>query len=564
MATTSGQRQPAPEAAGIPSATGLPLRKRPAWGLLEKHYQALKNIHLRQLFADDPKRGERLAIEAAGLYLDYSKNRITDETLLLLSRLAGESALREQIEAMFRGDKINVSEDRAVLHVALRAPRGSTILHEGRNVVPDVHAVLDRMADFSNRVRTGSWRGQTGKRIRNVINVGIGGSDLGPVMAYEALKHYSDRATSFRFVSNVDGTDFAEAVRGLDPAETLFIISSKTFTTVETMTNARTAREWLLDGMKGEHGAIARHFVAVSTNAKEVAKFGIDTANMFGFWDWVGGRYSMDSAIGLSTMLAIGPENFHAMLGGFHEMDEHFRHAPFEQNLPVLMGLLGVWYTDFFGAQTVAVLPYEQYLKRFPAYLQQLTMESNGKHVTINGVRVDYDTGPIYWGEPGTNGQHSFYQLIHQGTRLIPCDFIAFARTLNPLGQHHDMLIANAFAQTEALAFGKTADQVKAEGTPDWLVPHRLFEGNRPSNTLLLDVLTPANLGKLVALYEHIVFTQGTIWQIDSFDQWGVELGKALAQRIIPELESKTEPKLEHDSSTNTLIRRYRKLRDAN
>ncbi len=564
MATTSGQRQPAPEAAGIPSATVLPLRKRPAWGLLEKHYQALKNIHLRQLFADDPKRGERLAIEAAGLYLDYSKNRITDETLLLLSRLAGELALREQIEAMFRGDKINVSEDRAVLHVALRAPRGSTILHEGRNVVPDVHAVLDRMADFSNRVRTGSWRGQTGKRIRNVINVGIGGSDLGPVMAYEALKHYSDRATSFRFVSNVDGTDFAEAVRGLDPAETLFIISSKTFTTVETMTNARTAREWLLDGMKGEHGAIARHFVAVSTNAKEVAKFGIDTANMFGFWDWVGGRYSMDSAIGLSTMLAIGPENFHAMLGGFHEMDEHFRHAPFEQNLPVLMGLLGVWYTDFFGAQTVAVLPYEQYLKRFPAYLQQLTMESNGKHVTINGVRVDYDTGPIYWGEPGTNGQHSFYQLIHQGTRLIPCDFIAFARTLNPLGQHHDMLIANAFAQTEALAFGKTADQVKAEGTPDWLVPHRLFEGNRPSNTLLLDVLTPANLGKLVALYEHIVFTQGTIWQIDSFDQWGVELGKALAQRIIPELESKTEPKLEHDSSTNTLIRRYRKLRDAN
>jgi glucose-6-phosphate isomerase len=564
MATTSGQRQPAPEAAGIPSATVLPLRKRPAWGLLEKHYQALKNIHLRQLFADDPKRGERLAIEAAGLYLDYSKNRITDETLLLLSRLAGESALREQIEAMFRGDKINVSEDRAVLHVALRAPRGSTILHEGRNVVPDVHAVLDRMADFSNRVRTGSWRGQTGKRIRNVINVGIGGSDLGPVMAYEALKHYSDRAMSFRFVSNVDGTDFAEAVRGLDPAETLFIISSKTFTTVETMTNARTAREWLLDGMKGEHGAIARHFVAVSTNAKEVAKFGIDTANMFGFWDWVGGRYSMDSAIGLSTMLAIGPENFHAMLGGFHEMDEHFRHAPFEQNLPVLMGLLGVWYTDFFGAQTVAVLPYEQYLKRFPAYLQQLTMESNGKHVTINGVGVDYDTGPIYWGEPGTNGQHSFYQLIHQGTRLIPCDFIAFARTLNPLGQHHDMLIANAFAQTEALAFGKTADQVKAEGTPDWLVPHRLFEGNRPSNTLLLDVLTPANLGKLVALYEHIVFTQGTIWQIDSFDQWGVELGKALAQRIIPELESKTEPKLEHDSSTNTLIRRYRKLRDAN
>ena len=562
MATASGQRKPAPAAAGIPSATVPPLRKRPAWALLEKHHQALKSVHLRQLFADDPRRGERLAIEAAGFYLDYSKNRITDETLSLLLRLAGESALRDQIDAMFRGDKINVSENRAVLHVALRAPRGSTILHDGRNVVPDVHAVLDRMADFSNRVRTGSWKGQTGKRIRNVINVGIGGSDLGPVMAYEALKHYSDRAMTFRFVSNVDGTDFAEAVRGFDPAETLFIISSKTFTTLETMTNARTAREWLLEGMKGEQGAIARHFVAVSTNAKEVAKFGIDTANMFGFWDWVGGRYSMDSAIGLSTMLAIGPENFQAMLGGFHEMDEHFRRAPFEQNLPVLMGLLGVWYTDFFGAQTVAVLPYEQYLKRFPAYLQQLTMESNGKHVTVNGVRVDYDTGPIYWGEPGTNGQHSFYQLIHQGTRLIPCDFIAFARALNPLGQHHDMLIANVFAQTEALAFGKTADQVKAEGTPDWLVPHRSFEGNRPSNTLLLDVLTPANLGKLVALYEHIVFTQGTIWQINSFDQWGVELGKALAQRIIPELESKTEPKLEHDSSTNTLIRWYRKLKD--
>ncbi len=562
MATASGQRKPAPAAAGIPSAIVPPLRKRPAWALLEKHHQALKSVHLRQLFADDPRRGERLAIEAAGFYLDYSKNRITDETLSLLLRLAGELALRDQIDAMFRGDKINVSENRAVLHIALRAPRGSTILHDGRNVVPDVHAVLDRMADFSNRVRTGSWKGQTGKRIRNVINVGIGGSDLGPVMAYEALKHYSDRAMNFRFVSNVDGTDFAEAVRGFDPAETLFIISSKTFTTLETMTNARTAREWLLEGMKGEQGAIARHFVAVSTNAKEVAKFGIDTANMFGFWDWVGGRYSMDSAIGLSTMLAIGPENFQAMLGGFHEMDEHFRRAPFEQNLPVLMGLLGVWYTDFFGAQTVAVLPYEQYLKRFPAYLQQLTMESNGKHVTINGMRVDYDTGPIYWGEPGTNGQHSFYQLIHQGTRLIPCDFIAFARALNPLGQHHDMLIANVFAQTEALAFGKTADQVKAEGTPDWLVPHRSFEGNRPSNTLLLDVLTPANLGKLVALYEHIVFTQGTIWQIDSFDQWGVELGKALAQRIIPELESKTEPKLEHDSSTNTLIRRYRKLKD--
>ena len=540
-----------------------PLRSRPAWALLEKHYQKLKGVHLRQLFADDHERGERLAVEAAGVYLDYSKNRITDETLKLLLQLAQESGLRDHIDAMFRGDNINVSENRAVLHVALRAPRGATILHDGRNVVPDVHAVLDRMADFSKRVRRGDWKGQTGKRIRNVVNIGIGGSDLGPVMAYEALKHYSDRAMTFRFVSNVDGTDFAEAVRDLDPTETLFIVSSKTFTTLETMTNARTAREWLLAGMKGELGAIAKHFVAVSTNAKEVAKFGIDTANMFGFWDWVGGRYSMDSAIGLSTMLAIGPDNFRAMLGGFHEMDEHFRTAPFEHNLPVLMGLIGIWYNDFFGAQTVAVLPYEQYLKRFPAYLQQLTMESNGKHVTLDGVRVDYDTGPIFWGEPGTNGQHSFYQLIHQGTRLIPCDFIAFARPLNPLGRHHDMLIANVFAQTEALAFGKTADQVKAEGTPDWLVPHRLFEGNRPSNTLMLDALTPAALGKLVALYEHLVFTQGTIWQINSFDQWGVELGKALAQRIIPELESATEPKLEHDSSTNTLIRRYRKLKGA-
>ena len=532
--------------------------------MLEKHYQKLKGVHLRQLFADDPERGERLAVEAAGVYLDYSKNRITDETLKLLLQLAEELALRDRIDAMFRGDKINVSENRAVLHVALRAPRGASILHDGQNVVPEVHAVLDKMADFSNRVRSGDWKGQTGKRIRNVINIGIGGSDLGPVMAYEALKHYSDRAMTFRFVSNVDGTDFAEAVRDLDPAETLFIVSSKTFTTLETMTNARTARDWLLERLKGEQGAIAKHFVAVSTNAEEVAKFGIDTANMFGFWDWVGGRYSMDSAIGLSTMLAIGPDNFRAMLGGFHEMDEHFRTAPFERNLPVLMGLLGVWYNDFFGAQTVAVLPYEQYLKRFPAYLQQLTMESNGKHVTLDGVRVDYDTGPIYWGEPGTNGQHSFYQLIHQGTRLIPCDFIAFARPLNPLGRHHDMLIANVFAQTEALAFGKTAEQVKAEGTPDWLVPHRVFEGNRPSNTLLLDALTPAALGKLVALYEHSVFTQGTIWQIDSFDQWGVELGKVLAQRIIPELESATEPKLEHDSSTNTLIRRYRKLKEAN
>jgi glucose-6-phosphate isomerase len=561
MVPASGQRKQVPGSTGVQSATARPLRKRPAWTLLEKHYQKLKSVDLRQLFADDRGRGERLAVEAAGVYLDYSKNRITDETLALLLQLAEESKLRERIDAMFRGDKINVSEDRAVLHVALRAPRGATILHDGRNVVPDVHAVLDRMADFSNRVRSGNWKGQTGKRIRNVINVGIGGSDLGPVMAYEALKHYSDRAMTFRFVSNVDGTDFVEAVRDLDPAETLFIISSKTFTTLETMTNARSAREWLLDGMKGEQGAIAKHFVAVSTNAKEVAKFGIDTANMFGFWDWVGGRYSMDSAIGLSTMLAIGPENFRAMLSGFHEIDEHFRTAPFERNLPVLMGLIGIWYNDFFGAQTVAVLPYEQYLKRFPAYLQQLTMESNGKHVTLDGARVDYDTGPIYWGEPGTNGQHSFYQLIHQGTRLIPSDFIAFARTLNPLGPHHDMLIANVFAQTEALAFGKTADQVKAEGTPDWLVPHRLFEGNRPSNTLLLDELTPAALGKLVALYEHIVFTQGTIWQIDSFDQWGVELGKVLAERIIPELVSVDEPPLKHDSSTNALIRRYRGIK---
>jgi glucose-6-phosphate isomerase len=469
--------------------------------------------------------------------------------------------LQDRIDAMFRGDRINVSENRAVLHVALRAPRGAAFMHDGKNVVPEVHAVLDKMADFAGRLRSGAWKGHTGRRIRNVINIGIGGSDLGPVMAYEALKHYSERAMTFRFVSNVDGTDFAEAVQGLDPAETLFIVSSKTFTTLETMTNAQSARDWLLFGLNGEESAIARHFVAVSTNAEEVAKFGIDTANMFGFWDWVGGRYSMDSAIGLSTMLAIGPDNFRAMLDGFHEMDEHFRSAPFERNLPVLMGLLAVWYNNFFGAQTVAVLPYEQYLKRFPAYLQQLTMESNGKHVTRDGVAVNYDTGPIYWGEPGTNGQHSFYQLIHQGTRPIPCDFIAFARTLNPLGRHHDLLLANVFAQTEALAFGKTAEEVAAEGTPGWLLPHRLFEGNRPSNTLLLDALTPAALGKLVALYEHSVFTQGTIWQIDSFDQWGVELGKALAQRIIPELESRAEPELEHDSSTTTLIRRYRKLK---
>jgi glucose-6-phosphate isomerase len=541
------------------------LRTRPAWAALKKHYQTMRRVHLRQLFDKDRERGEKMAVEAAGIYFDYSKNRITDETLKLLLQLADEAGLRERIDAMFRGDKINVSEKRSVLHVALRAPRGASILHDGQNVVPEVHAVLDKMAAFADRVRGGAWTGHTGKRICNVINIGIGGSDLGPVMAYEALKHYSERSMTFRFVSNVDGTDFAEAVQDLDPAETLFIVSSKTFTTLETMTNAHTARDWLLAGLKGDAAATAKHFVAVSTNAEEVGKFGIDTANMFGFWDWVGGRYSMDSAIGLSTMLAVGPDNFRAMLGGFHEMDEHFRTAPFERNLPVLMGLLSVWYNDFFGAQTVAVLPYEQYLKRFPAYLQQLTMESNGKHVTWDGVAVDYDTGPIYWGEPGTNGQHSFYQLIHQGTRLIPCDFIAFGRTLNPLGQHHDMLLANVFAQTEALAFGKTVRQVKAEGTPDWLVPHRLFEGNRPSNTLLLDTaLTPATLGKLVALYEHSVFTQGTIWQIDSFDQWGVELGKALAQRIIPELEGATETKLEHDSSTNALIRRYRKLKGTN
>jgi glucose-6-phosphate isomerase len=537
------------------------LRRGPAWGALKRHHRKIEGAHLRQLFAEDQKRGERLAVEAAGVYFDYSKNRITDETVRLLLQLADESALRERIDAMFRGDRINVSENRSVLHVALRAPRGATIVVDGRNVVLDVHAVLDKMADFANQVRHGDWKGHTGKRIRNVVNIGIGGSDLGPVMAYEALKHYSDRAMTFRFVSNIDGTDFAEAVQDLNPAETLFIVSSKTFTTLETMTNAHTARDWLLSGLGGDKSATARHFVAVSTNAKEVAKFGIDTAEMFGFWDWVGGRYSMGSAIGLSTMIAIGPDNFRAMLDGFRAIDEHFRTAPFERNLPVLMGLLAVWHNNFFGAQTVAVLPYEQYLKRFPAYLQQLTMESNGKHVTLDGIRVDYDTGPIYWGEPGTNGQHSFYQLIHQGTRLIPCDFIAFAKTLNPLGPHHDMLLANVFAQTEALAFGKTEQQVKAEGTPDSLVPHRLFDGNRPSNTILLDALTPAALGKLVALYEHSVFTQGTMWQIGSFDQWGVELGKALAQRIIPELESATEPELQHDSSTNALIRRYRKMK---
>ena len=539
------------------------LTKRKAWGALKAHHGKVRTIHLRKLFDDDPKRGERFTVEALGIYFDFSKNRITEKTLKLLLDLARESGLRERIDAMFRGEKINITENRAVLHVALRAPQDASIIVDGKNVVPDVHAVLDKMAEFSNRVRSGAWRGHTGKRIRNVINAGIGGSDLGPVMAYEALKHYSERSMTLRFVSNIDGTDFAEAVNDLDPEETLFIISSKTFTTLETMTNAHTAREWALKGLGGDEKAVAKHFVAVSTNAAEVSKFGIDTANMFGFWDWVGGRYSMDSAIGLSTMVAVGPENFRAMLRGFREMDEHFRTAPFERNIPVLLGLLGVWYTDFFNAQTVAVLPYEQYLKRFPAYLQQLTMESNGKHVTLDGTTVNYETGPIYWGEPGTNGQHSFYQLIHQGTRLMPCDFIAFGKTLNPLGRHHDMLVANVCAQSEALAFGKTPKQVKAEGTPDWLVPHRVFEGNRPSNTMLLEKLTPEALGKLVALYEHAVFTQGTIWSIDSFDQWGVELGKVLAQRIIPELESATEPALKHDSSTNAVIRRYRKWKSA-
>jgi len=536
--------------------------KRQGWKALSAHYKEVSKLHLSQLFADDPKRGQRMAVEALGLSLDYSKNRITDETLRLLLQLAEESGLRKRIDAMFRGEKINITENRAVLHVALRAPRDASILVDGKNVVPEVHEVLDRMADFSNRVRSGAWTGHTGKRIRNVVNIGIGGSDLGPVMAYEALKYYSDRALTFRFVSNIDGTDFAEAVRDLDPSETLFIISSKTFTTLETMTNAQTARSWSLAGLGGDEKSVAKHFVAVSTNAAEVTKFGIDTANMFGFWDWVGGRYSMDSAIGLSTMVAIGPDNFRAMLNGFHQMDDHFRTTPFESNLPVLMGLLAIWYNDFFGAQTVAILPYEQYLKRFPAYLQQLTMESNGKHVTLKGKPVSHDTSPIYWGEPGTNGQHSFYQLIHQGTRLIPCDFIAFAKPLNELGRHHDMLLANVFAQTEALAFGKTPEQVKAEGTPDWLVPHRVFEGNRPSNTILAERLTPETLGKLVALYEHSVFTQGVIWNIDSFDQWGVELGKVLAQRIIPELEGDSEPTLSHDSSTTTLIRRYRKLKE--
>src|SRR5947199_3994858 len=534
----------------------------PAWKALRAHHEKVGHLHLRRLFADDPRRGERLTAEAVGVYLDYSKHRITDETLGLLLQLAEASGLRARIDAMFRGERINMTEGRAVLHVALRAPRGTSIVVDGENVVDQVHAVLDQMTDFANRVRSGAWKGHTARRMRNVINIGIGGSDLGPVMAYEALKPYSDRAMTFRFVSNVDGADLIEAVRDLDPAETLVIVSSKTFTTLETMTNAQSARAWLLEGFGGDVKAVAKHFVAVSTNAKEVTKFGIDTANMFGFWDWVGGRYSMDSAIGLSTMLAAGPAGFREMLAGFHEMDEHFRTAPFEKNLPVLMGLLAVWYADFFGAQTVAVLPYEQYLKRFPAYLQQLTMESNGKHMSLDGKKVSFDTGPIYWGEPGTNGQHSFYQLIHQGTRLIPCDFIAFTKTTNPLGRHHDMLIANVLAQTEALAFGKTAEQAKAEGMPDWLVPHRVFEGNHPSNTIIAEKLTPETLGKLVALYEHSVFTQGTIWGIDSFDQWGVELGKALAQRIIPELESTAEPVLAHDSSTNNLIRRYRQQKE--
>jgi len=540
-----------------------PLTKCKSWKALQAHSKKLRSLHLRQLFSKDPKRGERLTAEAVGLFLDYSKNRITGETLKLLIRLAEESGLRARIAAMFRGEKINITEQRAVLHVALRAPRGSSIFVDGADVVPQVHAVLDKMAGFSNRVRSGEWKGHTGKRIRNVVNIGIGGSDLGPVMAYEALRQYCERGMTFRFVSNIDGTDLAEAVRDLDPAETLFIVSSKTFTTLETMTNAQSARAWLLEGLRADEKAVAKHFVAVSTNAAEVSKFGIDTANMFGFWDWVGGRYSMDSAIGLSTMLAIGPENFRAMLDGFHQMDEHFRTAPFERNLPLLLGLLTVWYANFFGAQTVAVLPYEQYLKRFPAYLQQLTMESNGKHVTLDGAQVSYATGPVYWGEPGTNGQHSFYQLIHQGTNLIPCDFIAFAEPLNALGRHHDMLLANVFAQAEALAFGKTLEQVKKEGTPAGLAPHRVFEGNRPSNTILAERLTPEVLGKLVALYEHSVFTQGAIWRINSFDQWGVELGKVLAQRIIPELESAKEPALSHDTSTNNLIRRYRKLKGA-
>jgi glucose-6-phosphate isomerase len=532
-----------------------------AWKALAAHHKEIRGLHLRQLFADYPARGERMTVEAAGVFLDYSKNRVTDETVGLLLRLAEESELRARIDAMFRGDKINVTERRAVLHVALRAPRGTSIVLDGANVVDQVHEVLDRMTDFASRVRSGTWTGHTGRRIKNVVNIGIGGSDLGPVMAYEALRHYSERAMTFRFVSNVDGTDLVEAVRDLDPAETLFIVASKTFTTVETMTNAQSARRWLLDGLGGDGKAVAKHFVAVSTNGAEVTRFGIDTANMFGFWDWVGGRYSMDSAIGLSTMLAIGPESFRAMLDGFHQMDEHFRTAPFARNLPALLGLLAIWYNDFFGAQTAAVLPYDQYLKRFPAYLQQLTMESNGKQVTLDGRRVAADTSPVYWGEPGTNGQHSFYQLLHQGTRLVPCDFIAFAKPLTALGRHHELLLANVVAQSEALAFGKTAEQAEAEGIPDWLVPHRVFDGNRPSNTILMERLTPDALGKLVALYEHSVFVQGVIWRIDSFDQWGVELGKVLAQRIVPELDGHAEAGLDHDSSTNNLIRRLRAMR---
>ena len=554
MTTTTPRRRPK-----IQRRTTLP--RRQAWKALQAHYKSMQATHLRTMFADDPQRGSRMSVEAIGVFLDYSKNRITDETIRLLVQLAEESGLREGIEAMFRGEKINVTENRAVLHVALRAPREASIMVDGENVVPKVHAVLDRTAAFSQRVRSGEWKGHTGKPIRNVVNIGIGGSDLGPVMAYEALKHYTERSLTFRFVSNVDGTDLAEAVRDLQADETLFIVSSKTFTTLETMTNANSAREWSLAGLGGDPASVAKHFVAVSTNAEAVAKFGIDTANMFQFWDWVGGRYSMESAIGLSTMIAIGPDNFLAMLNGSHQMDEHFRQTPFAQNLPVLMGLLTIWYVNFFGAETVAILPYEQYLKRFPAYLQQLTMESNGKHVTLGGKAVSYKTSPVYWGEPGTNGQHSFYQLIHQGTRLIPCDVIAFHQPLNPLGRHHDLLMANVFAQTEALAFGKTAEEVKNEGTPDWLVPHRVFEGNRPSNTILAERLTPETLGKLIALYEHSVFTQGVIWNIDSFDQWGVELGKVLAQRIAPELESKDETSLGHDSSTNNLIRRYRNRR---
>jgi len=540
-----------------------PLTERKAWKALEVHYKKVRRSHLRKLFEKDPQRGERLTAEAVGIFLDYSKNRVTDETLSLLIQLAKESGLRTRIDAMFRGEKINVTENRSVLHVALRAPRGTSIVMDSEDVVPKVHATLDKMSNFCNRVRSGEWKGFTGKRIRSVVNIGIGGSDLGPVMAYEALRHYSERAMTFRFVSNIDGTDFAEGVRDLDPSETLFIVSSKTFTTLETMTNACTARSWSLAAFGSDEQAVARHFVAVSTNAREVAKFGIDTANMFEFWDWVGGRYSMCSAIGLSTMVAIGPDNFHAMLHGFYQMDEHFRTAPFEQNLPVLMGLISLWQNNFFGAQTVAVLPYEQYLKRFPAYLQQMAMESNGKHVTLDGTEVDYQTAPIYWGEPGTNGQHSFYQLIHQGTRLIPCDLIAFTKPLNPFGRHHEILLANVFAQAEALAFGKTRAQVKAEGNPDKLAPHRVFEGNRPSNMLLAERLTPETLGKLVALYEHSIFTQGAVWSIDPFDQWGVELGKVLAQRIIPELESGAQPKLEHDSSTNNLIRRHRQIKES-